>query len=111
MQEQKTYHEIPYRDTSLPAISIWEYRKVVSKLKENQIQVNEIAIFEAYRELNNIESKAIRETKSVKRFCHKEETIKSKESEEKLNFEEEIVETISIDIEPFEDIDDEAYNR
>lgn len=106
----KSYHEIPYRDTSLPAISIWEYREVIRKLKDNQIQVNEIAIFEAYRELNEIESKAIRETKKSKHISQKNthNTIEVKpEVDTKLL---ETLESELIDIQPFDDIDDEAYN-
>ncbi|MCT4664987.1 MAG: DDE-type integrase/transposase/recombinase [Flavobacteriales bacterium] len=105
----KTYYEIPYRDTSLPSISIWEYRNIVSKLKGNQIEVNENAIFEAYRELNSIEEKAIRETKHNNKTIEKTiENIDSKDPVDDIESSEDTEPDITIT--PFEDIDDEAYN-
>ncbi len=58
--ELNDYFEIPYRDTSKPPISIWEFNEVVTKLQKQNITVNEDNIFEAYKEMEEIELKAIR---------------------------------------------------
>lgn len=96
------YIDIPYRDLSLPPLSIWEYREVVKRLKQNKIQIDEKAIFDAYRELNEIERHVIRKTKNEKKrekiFTHSNEINPVEES------------TTNIEkITPFEDIDDEAF--
>jgi putative transposase len=99
------YYDIPYRDTSLPPISIWEHREIIKKLKETRKPIDEKSIFAAFRELNEMEDRAIRETRNRKR----NKTPKIKEE----------IDTDSIpsfdndntNITPFEDIDDEAFNR
>jgi putative transposase len=64
----KVYHRIPYRDTSLPAISIWEYRVVLSNLKKNgEIKIDEEAIFKGYAEMRKIELEAIETKKKLTR--------------------------------------------
>jgi len=66
--ELNEYFEIPYRDTSRPAISLWELRKVKSKLKEEGLKnVDENKIFEAYDKIREIENKSIKKTKSIRR--------------------------------------------
>lgn len=106
------YYDIPYRDTSKPPMSIWEYNETISRLQKNNIPINEDAIFEAYKELNEIEYKAIQNTKKLKRFSRfsdkRNESIHSvtvKNSEEPL-FEEKLNNKI---ITPFEEIDDDAF--
>ncbi|AQX01454.1 hypothetical protein BBD32_08255 [Elizabethkingia anophelis] len=65
--ELNDYFEIPYRDTSKPPISIWEFNEVVTKLQKQNITVNENNIFEAYKEMEEIELKAIRDTRKLKK--------------------------------------------
>ena len=60
------YFEIPYRNTSHPPISIWEHRDIMKNLKSNHHNINEENLFRTYRELNEIESRAIRMTKNRK---------------------------------------------
>jgi putative transposase len=100
------YFEIPYRNTSLPPISIWEYRDVVNVLKKNQSKVNEDAIFSTYRDLNELEQRAIRETKKRRRF-KKQELPKKEEALDQDN------KVVNLDIDesilPFEDLEDEAF--
>lgn len=104
--ELKEYFEIPYRDTSLPAISVWEYNDVVRTLKKNRTPINERSIFETYRKMDEIERKAIRETRNRKREIKANTLLNSN-----------LVNNTSIlnnnenneDIKPFEDIDDEAF--
>jgi putative transposase len=104
--ELKEYFDIPYRDTSLPPISIWEFRDVLRTLKKSKISINEKSIFDTYREMDDIEKKAIRETKNkkseVKNF-HNTNSFATSEVNEVEN------EIENNDIKPFEEIDDEAF--
>lgn len=64
----KEYFRIPYRDTSKPAMSIWEYRKVRRRIKEQGLEsIDERLIFQTFKDMKAIEEKAIRETKSRRR--------------------------------------------
>jgi putative transposase len=66
--ELKQYFRIPYRDTSHPAISLWELREVRRQLEqEGRENVDENLIFEAYERMRRQEEKAVRETKKVRR--------------------------------------------
>ena len=100
------YFEVPYRNTSLPPISLWEYRDVVNVLKKNQQSVSEASIFSTYRELDELERKAVRETKKRRRF---------KKQDLPENFQEDsdvIILDSSVNKEeilPFEDLEDEAF--
>lgn len=109
--ELNDYFEIPYRDTSKPPISIWEFNEVVTKLQKQNITVNENNIFEAYKEMEEIELKAIRDTRKLKkhsRFSDKRNENVHNVLKIQNNDSEEI--KISLpDILPFEDIDDEAF--
>lgn len=108
--ELNDYFEIPYRDTSKPAISIWEFNEVIRNLNKNNAVVDEEAIFNAYMNMEEIEMKAIRDTKRLKRtsrYADKRENVLSpphiKESETHKA-------TVSLaKIEPFEDLEDEAF--
>lgn len=100
------YFEVPYRNTSLPPISLWEYRDIVNVLKKNQESVSEASIFSTYRELDELERKAVRETKKRRRF---------KKQDLPENFQEDS-DVIILDspvnkeeILPFEDLEDEAF--
>lgn len=98
--EVNEYYDIPYKDSSLPPISIWEYNEITKTIKKDDIVINEKSIFDTYRKLDEIENKAIRETKKVRRFKNNEFKnliVNEKESEELDTIEE---------IKPFEDIDD-----
>ena len=107
--ELNEYFEIPYRDTSKPAISIWEYKLVLKKLKENSISINEETIFNGYRQMEEIELKSIKSTKSLNKKSHR--ILKKQLKENKINIKEENKEVpLSIPkILPFEDLDDETF--
>lgn len=104
--ESKEYFDIPYRDTSLPSISIWEFKDVLRTLKKNKAPINEKSIFETYREMDDIEKKAIRETKNRKREIKYLQNTNSFPTSDENEFENK---TESNDIKPFEEIDDEAF--
>jgi len=62
------YFKIPFRDTSQPNMSIWEYRKVRRRLEAQGIEdVDEALIFRTFKEMRAIEERAARETKSRRR--------------------------------------------
>jgi putative transposase len=64
----KEYYPIPYRDTSRPSITIWEYRQVCRRLKQQgQTELEEEGIFQAYRRMRELENKAIQQTRQAKR--------------------------------------------
>lgn len=63
------YYAIPYRNTSHPAISIWELR-AAEKLAEQErpdIPIDEERIFRAYDKMREIEAQAKKTTKKVRR--------------------------------------------
>lgn len=103
----KDYYNIPYRDTSLPPISIWEFNDVVRSLKKEKSSLNEKLIFEAYRRMEEIELKSIKETKKIRRHKNnKPDYLKETSKEEVIDkFNDEDL----LDIKPFEDIDDETF--
>jgi putative transposase len=103
------YFEIPYRNTSFPPISIWECRDIVSTLKKNNLTISEDVIFSTYRELDEMERKAIRETKKRRRFKKADLSDYSevKETEILLN---DVLPNNEI-ILPFEDLEDEAFRK
>ena len=96
----KEYFEIPYKDTSLPPITIWEHRDVVRKLRKNKIEnIDEVAIFSAYKELKEIEQSATLLTRKEKR---KDVT---KISIAKTEISDPVTNKMNLTIEPFEDIE------
>lgn len=107
---QDDYFDIPYRNTSLSPLSIWEYRDVVKKLKSNRLPINEESIFEAYRELNELERRAIQNTRKRKKEHHEE--LKRPEQSNLQDFINSTFEgTANETITPFDDIEDEALTR
>lgn len=111
-EEVNEYFEIPYRDTSKPPISIWEYNEVITKLQKQNININEDIIFEVYKEMEEIELNAIRNTKKLKRFSRLSDKRNNSPLDKVLKNNEidnnqKII--INNDIKPFEDIDDEAF--
>ncbi|XZG70526.1 Mu transposase C-terminal domain-containing protein [Chitinibacteraceae bacterium HSL-7] len=70
----RSYAAIPYRDSSRPAISLWELRAAVKRLEENDLtQPNEDLIFAGIRRMREIESNAIGTTKAAKQARRNEQ--------------------------------------
>jgi putative transposase len=66
--EVKQYSVVPYRDTSRPAMSIWEMREARKRLAaEGRKEINEDLIFESYARMRAQEEQAVRDTKRVRR--------------------------------------------
>lgn len=104
------YFKIPYRDTSHPPISIWEYRKVSRKLKDDGKKgINERLIFETYEKMRQREEKIERESKRVRRDAQRrkdnQQSIRPKTADEapSINIEDN---ALSTNVKPFEDIEE-----
>jgi putative transposase len=70
--EVKDYYAIPYRNTSRPAISLWELRSANAQAKaEGKSDIDEQVIFEAYDRLREIETRAKSKTASVRRAAQR----------------------------------------
>lgn len=67
--EVQQYYAIPYRNTSHPAISIWELREAEKRAAEDRPQtpIDENLIFSTYDKLRRIEEDAKTLTKKVRR--------------------------------------------
>jgi putative transposase len=62
-----TYSPIPYLNSTRPAISLWELRAVLNRLKEDPANhVNEEMIFQGIRRMREIEEAAIEKTRLAK---------------------------------------------
>jgi putative transposase len=63
-----SYLEVPTRDLSRPAISLWEHRLARRRLRlRRQGEVDEAALFAAIEEMRAIERDAVRLTRSARR--------------------------------------------
>lgn len=66
--EIRQYFRVPYRNTSHPPMSIWEFRRARRRLIEmGKTEVDEDMIFESYAQMRALEEKAARETKRTRR--------------------------------------------
>ncbi len=62
------YYDVPYADLRRPAISLWEHRLAVKRLRElGRAAIDEAAIFDAIDEMHSIAERAVAETKTVRR--------------------------------------------
>jgi putative transposase len=65
---QKTYLTVPYRDTSLPPISIWEFREAIRYAQEQgRKEIDQSAIFEALQQMRRLAEDSVRQTKKARR--------------------------------------------
>jgi putative transposase len=68
LEEEKNYLEIPYRSLSHPAISLFEHRLALKRLKTiGKEQVNENSLFKAIDEMRHIVNTSISKTKTIRR--------------------------------------------
>lgn len=110
------YFEIPYRDTSHPAISIWELREAEKHARNTGTPIDERALFAAYDRMREIEAQAQSKTKAARRAQQRRSdgigaskpmpstipTVKSAED---------AVPEATPTIQPFEDLDDLVDGR
>ena len=68
LEKEKSYLEIPYRSLSHPAISLFEHRLVLKRLKAiGKEQVNEKNLFKAIDEMRHIVNSSVSKTKTIRR--------------------------------------------
>ncbi|OGX91500.1 Mu transposase C-terminal domain-containing protein [Hymenobacter coccineus] len=68
----KVYHRIPYRDTSHPAISVWEFRQAVEQARLKGLErIDEGTIFAAYDAMRAVELAAVERTKRVTKTANR----------------------------------------
>ncbi len=66
--EGSCYVEIPYRTLSHPAVTLWEHRRAVARLREHgQARVDEAAVFRAIEQMRAITATAARERQQARR--------------------------------------------
>ena len=66
--ELQQYFAIPYRDSSHPPVSVWEWREVRRRLKEQgRNSTDENVIFRAYEQMRTLEEAAVKKTKAMRR--------------------------------------------
>lgn len=61
------YLEVPCRDLSRPALSLWEHRLALRQLRARQQPVDEASIFRAVSQMRALEKAAFNSTKSARR--------------------------------------------
>lgn len=109
--ELHAHFAIPYRDTSHPAISIWELREAVARAEiEGKKTLNEHVIFEAYEKMREIELESVHKTKAARRSVQRrkvhgkvEKPTPAPSTINEIQLGDDIAE---FDIEPFEEMDD-----
>jgi putative transposase len=66
------YHRIPYRNTEYPAISVWEFRQALARVKlKGMAKVDQGSIFAAYDEMKKVALDAIERTRRVNRSSNR----------------------------------------
>lgn len=117
--ELNEYFPISYRDTSKPAISVWEFRAARDRvIEEGRSGIDEEAIFNAYRRMRELEQKSGEKTKKSKRLKevkdrqleHRKAILSPPKFESMDKVSVDNFETYSDVIEAFEDVDDGASN-
>jgi putative transposase len=109
----KRYYPIPYRDTSRPALSIWELREATKRLKEEGCRdIDESLIFAAYARMRAAEEQSVRETKRARRDgqrrLHHQQSVKPQLSDQPISSyqEEERAAHAPTPITPFEEMEE-----
>lgn len=114
--EVRQYYAIPYRNTSHPAISIWELRAAEKRALEDRpdAPVDEERVFAAYDRMRSIEENAKKLTKKARRDAERKRigVTKAKEHVSRKPTEpaetQEAVPRPRRNLKPFDDVDDDA---
>lgn len=84
--EVKIYYEIPYANMSHPKISLWDLKAIRRKLKLNEDQIDEDLIFDALKKLRQLEDKATKNKKTLRKKIKNNDVISTNSSSVKPNF-------------------------
>ncbi len=83
--EEDHYVEVPYRAMSHPAITLWEHRQAIARLRhQRRSQVDEEGIFKAVREMRSMTEKAVGTTKTARRSATRRAHLLSPEPPRRL---------------------------
>lgn len=105
--ESKHYLEIPYRSCSNPAVTLWEHRKAVAKLRERgREQVNEAEIFRMIAKMRDITNTAASERKKARRDQARRSHLPELSTEAKLLPPADVHIAESQRVRPFDDIEE-----
>jgi putative transposase len=105
--ESKCYLEIPYRSCSNPAVTLWEHRKAVARLRERgREQVNEVEIFRMITKMREITGTAASERKKARRDQARRGHLPELSKEAKLLPPADLAIAESQRVKPFDDIEE-----
>lgn len=109
--EVNEYYTIPYRDTSHPAISIWELREARKRaLADGRRHISEHAVFEAYDRMREIEEESMEKSKAAKRARqrrkHHAQADRPATNTSSISMEIQVDGQDHADIQPFDEMDD-----
>nr|WP_067054268.1 Mu transposase C-terminal domain-containing protein [Mucilaginibacter sp. L294] len=114
------YFMIPYRNTGHPAMTIWEYRRIVRDLNTQGVaMINEDIIFDAYDRLRWIEDNATTITAAARRQRNRARKQQAIKRSIKNQFSEDGAAVLETDFKydpneiylPFEDLEHDPFNR
>ena len=75
--ELETYYPIPYRNNTMPPMTLWEFKKITGSLKEQNLDTqNEQLIIEAYERMTAQEQESVLKTKSSRRAIQRRKSSK-----------------------------------
>lgn len=75
--EGQHYLEIPYRTPSHPAITLWEQRQALARLRQlGRDQVDEAALFRMIRQVRDIVDTTQRSTRKARRDAQRRQHLK-----------------------------------
>lgn len=84
--ELKQYFDIPYRNLANPPATVWELKAARQKLKNDGVKVeSEEQIFEALNQMKEVESAAIKETKTTRRNAQKQRIYDEQEKRNNIS--------------------------
>jgi putative transposase len=74
--EEDYYVEVPYRSMAQPAITLWEHRQAVKRLRQQgRCHVDEEEIFRTVGEMRSVAEKAVKTTKAARRSVARREHL------------------------------------
>lgn len=103
--ESKGYLEIPYRSLASPAVTLWEHKIAVAKLREaGRAKINESVLFRMIEKMREIELTAKKETRKSRRNRERRSHLPNVQlPEQRAPI---CIEMSESEVKPFEDIEE-----
>lgn len=103
--EREMYWTIPFADTKLGPISIWEYRRTIADLRSQGVrEIDAEAIFAERQKLKDIEQAAVVATKRQRREEQRQSAIRRTRILDETASTEENASGPPMDVEPFDEV-------